>query len=255
MPVGVRCFRDLITAPYGAPSVEEIAETLWTDDAVTPLVLRAAASPATTTGTGWADKLATNAVGDFVSSLVPLSAAARVFDAAVRVNLDGINSISFPYRSGDISSSAVPWVAQGAPIPVGQFALTSATLGPMHKLAIITALTRECAEHAAGEAVLTQLLRENAALALDASLFSNAAATADRPPGLLAGITPLTAASNGDDAAMSSDLSALANAISDDTAGLAYVMHPAQANTARLRRGTTFPSDIPVWPSPAASSC
>jgi hypothetical protein len=233
--------------PYRDASVEEIARGLWATDMVTPLVLRAASSPATTTTSTWAGSLASSAVGDFISSLVPFSAAARLFNVAPRVSLDGVNSITFPRRSGPIDPAAVPWIAQGAPIPVTQLILTSVQVGPACKLCIAVSMTRETAEHGSGEAVLTTLLRENAALALDASLFSNAAATADRPAGLLNGISALTAAPNGDDAAMAADLSALANAISDDGVGLAFVAHPGQAHTMRLRRGTTFPADIPIW--------
>jgi hypothetical protein len=237
--------------PYhGGPPAEEIAKALWNHDDVTPMVLRAVSSPATTTTSTWAANLAQTAVGDFISSLVPLSAASSLFSVAPKISLDGINSISFPSRSGPIDPAAVVWVAQGAAIPVGQMALTSVTLGPTHKLAIITAMTRETAEHSSGETVLTTLLKESAALALDASLFSTTAGTADRPAGLLAGISALTASASTDlDVAMAADLAALANAISDDTAGIAIVGHPAQINAIRLRRGSTFPADIPIWPS------
>ena len=43
------------------------------------------------------------------------------------------------------------------------------------------------------------------------------------------------------------DLALLASAIGDNTSGLAYVMHPAQAAAVRLRRSTAFPADIPIW--------
>ena len=95
--------------------------------------------------------------------------------------------------------------------------------------------------------MLTTLLRENAALALDASLFCATAATADRPAGILAGVSALTATAGGGDAAMDADLALLASAIGDNTSGLAYVMHPAQAAAVRLRRSTAFPADIPIW--------
>src|SRR5262249_7106260 len=159
--------------PYSSPPVEDIARNLWAGDHLVPAVLRAVSNPATTTATGWPDQLASPAaVGDFVSSLAPLSAAARVFDAAPRVSLDGIASISLPHRSGAIASSAVPWIAD---------------------LAILTALTRECAEHGSGETVLATMLRENAALALDASLFSTTASSTVRPAGILNGVSALTA--------------------------------------------------------------
>lgn len=238
------------TLPFSGTSVDDIIRTSWTEGAdITGLILRGVSSPATSTNSTWAASLATSAVSDFVSSLGPISAGAKLLDAAVRVDLTGINSISFPSRSGAIDPAAVQWVVEGAPIPVGQFAVTSATLGPMRKLGILTALTRETAEHGSGETILTTLLRESAALALDTSLFSNVAASSSRPAGLLNGVSALPAAANGDDAAMSSDLTALANAISDESTGIAFVMHPGQAFAARLRRGTTFPADIPIWPT------
>jgi capsid protein len=235
--------------PYSGISLEQTVRGLWPEGAdVTLAVLKGATNPATTTTSGWASQLAGSAVNDFVASLTPLSAAAKLFEVAPRASLAGVNTLAIPYRSGAISASAVPWVGEGQPIPVGQFTTTSATLGPAHKLAVLAGMTRELAEHGSGEAVLTQMLRENAALALDASLFSNAAATADRPAGLLAGITPLTAATAGD-SAMDTDLAALANVIADDGIGLAYVAHPAQAAAIKLRRGSMFPTDIQVWAS------
>ena len=55
--------------------------------AINPHETRAAVGPATTTGSGWADKLAPTVVGDFIASLQPLSAGARLLAAAPRVDL------------------------------------------------------------------------------------------------------------------------------------------------------------------------
>ena len=228
-------------------SAERIARALWKHDDTTPMILRGATSPATTTTSGWASQLAVSAVGDFVTSLEPISAGAKLLDAAVRVDLTGVNSISFPARSGPIDPDDVTWVAEGAPIPVSQFSIASATLGPMHRLAVIVTMTRESAEHGSGETVLTTLLRENAALALDASLFSPRPRRPIGRPDSSPAFRRYTAAAAGDDAAMAADLAALASAIGDNTSGLAFVMHPAQAAAVRLRQGTAFPADIPIW--------
>jgi len=238
--------RRALDPSHGTASADDIARTLW-GDGVSDVIAKAASQPAMTTGT-WGTSLATAGVADFVSSLVPFSAAARLFDVAPRASLAGVNTVSIPYRSGAIAAADVPWIAQGSPVPFAQFTLTSVTLGPTHKLGIGVALTRETAESSSGEAVLTTMLKENAALSLDASLFSNTAGTTDRPAGILAGITATTAAAAGADA-MGNDLANLANVIADDGAGLAYVAHPAQANAIRLRLGGYFPSDIPVWPT------
>ena len=46
---------------------------------------------------------------------------------------------------------------------------------------------------------------------------------------------------------MDDDLAALAAAIAPVTSGLAFVMNPRQANAVKLRRGTIWPTDVPIW--------
>jgi hypothetical protein len=215
--------------------------------ALNPAETRAAQVPATTTGSGWADKLSTTVVSDFIASLVPLSAGARLLEAAPKVDLSGVGSILFPRRSGAISATAVPWVTEGDPAPVLQFVLDAATLDSAKKLIGIVVLTRELFEHSAANVVMKRLLAENVSAALDASLFSNVAATTARPAGILNGVSGLTAATAGA-GAMVTDLSALAKAIAPVTTGLVFVAHPAQAAMINLNRGVTFPN-VEVWPT------
>jgi hypothetical protein len=215
--------------------------------AINPAETRAATGPATTTGSGWAAPLAPTVVSDFMASLVPLSAGARLLEAAPRVSLDGVGALLFPRRSGAISATAVPWVVEGDPAPVLQFVLEAATLGPAGKLIAIVVMTRELMEHSAANVVMRRLLAENVSAALDASLFSNVAATTARPAGILNGVAALTAATAGA-GAMSTDLNALAKAIAPVTTGLVFVAHPAQAAAINLNRGVTFPN-IEVWPT------
>jgi hypothetical protein len=215
--------------------------------ALNPAETRAAAVPATTTGATWAAPLAPTAVGDFIASLVPLSAGARLLTAAPRVDLSGVGSLLFPRRSGAISATAVPWVAEGDPAPVLQFVLESVPLNSATKLVAICVLTRELFEHSAANRVMRVLLAENVAAALDASLFSNVASSTSRPAGILNGVAALTAATAGA-GAMSTDLNALAKAIAPVTTGLVFVAHPAQAAAINLNRGVTFPN-VEVWPT------
>jgi hypothetical protein len=214
---------------------------------VFPLETRSAVVPASTTGSGWADKLAPTVVSDFMASLVPLSAGARLLEAAPRVSLDGANSLLFPRRSGAISATAVSWVAEGDPAPVLQFVLESATLDSSKKLVAVCVLTRELMEHSSANVVMRRLLAENVAAALDASLFSNVASSTSRPAGILNGVAALTAATAGA-GAMATDLSALAKAIAPVTTGLVFVAHPAQAAMINLNRGVTYPN-VEVWPT------
>jgi hypothetical protein len=227
-------------------SAEAFAKQRW-GDGVTELIIRGATMPATIADADWAGAVAPTAVGDFISSLSALSAAARLFDAAPRASLDGVQQLHYPRRLGAIDPSKVPWVGELGAIPVLPFVVEPATLGPPKKLAAIAVATRELIEGSNGEQVIRQLVRENAALSLDASLFSNLPATAARPAGIMNGVAPLTPTAGSD--AMMADLGMLAVEIGSVTAGLAYVAHPSQASAIKLGRGTLWPADVPVWPT------
>ena len=71
-------------------SVEKVVSDRWSDDQVTPIILRAAVDPASIAVSGWAGILATQATGDYVGTLAPTSAASAVFARAFRADLDGM---------------------------------------------------------------------------------------------------------------------------------------------------------------------
>ena len=114
--------------PTKAPEAAAVADRRW-NDGVTELVLRGAAVPATTTAPSWAGVLAQEAVGDFVASLEPLSAGAKLLNACPRVSFDRMAMISFPRRDGP-TAPVGHWVAEGTPIPNPKFSLQAALLGP-----------------------------------------------------------------------------------------------------------------------------
>lgn len=236
----------------GGASPENFIRDYWpNDNDTTLLLLRAAVSPATMTDAATA-ALLPNITGDFIASLATYSAAAQLFNAATQVSLDGISSVLMPQRSGPINAAQVPWVTEAGPLPVAQFALSNTVvLGPTKKMACLLVLTNELAQRSNAEEVFSTMLRETAALQLDASVFSTTAATTAKPAGILNGVTPLTAATGGGDAAMLTDLAALAGAVGAKTTGLAYIAHPAQASAINVRRGTLF--DLPVWPTLAVA--
>jgi hypothetical protein len=66
--------------------------------------------------------LARPATGDFVASLAPITAGAKLLEQAPRVTLDGYRQINIPQRVGAIAPDQVAWVAEGKSIPVAQFA-------------------------------------------------------------------------------------------------------------------------------------
>jgi hypothetical protein len=226
---------------------EAIAKRLWPNDKATPLLLRAAINPTSTTN---ASALAVDTAADFVGALAPISAAAKLIALGMRVSLDGINSVSIPRRQGGKPATAVGWVTQGAPIPVKQYTLDHATLGPTCKLALLVGVTRELAEYADGDSVIMTLVREDLAASLDASIFSNAAAVAGtRPAGLFVGATVIGGAAAGADA-MATDLEKLAGAVLDAGGSeVVFIASPKQAAAIQLRMLT--PNPPRVWSCPA----
>jgi hypothetical protein len=247
-PRGIHVERAIIAAAKAAVDAtktgpENTAKKLWPNDPVTPLLLRAATSPTSTTS---ASALAINTALDFVSALAPLSAAARLIDAGMRVSLAGRNSVSFPRRVGGKAASNVAWIAQGSPIPVKQFALDASTLGPTCKLALLVGLTRELVEYTSGQDTVSTLMREDFAASLDATMFS-ATTGANQPNGLLVGVTPLTAEPTLPDA-MLLDFEKLAGAVLNaGGTSVVYIASPRQAASAGLRLLT----DATIWPCPA----
>jgi hypothetical protein len=211
-------------------SAEDAARQLFGDDKVTDIVLRAATSPAMVGTSGWASQLAQTAVADFVVGLAPLSAAAELIRRALKVNLDGVGSVTIPQRK-IVAGDAGGFVGEGQPITTRQLnVLGGPSLSP-YKFATIVGFTRELSERADFENVARQMLNEAAALALDAALFSTAAGSTIRPRGLLNGVTPLVATTGGGFAAFQADLVALVDAIVTAGAGKQIVLfaNPRQA--------------------------
>ncbi|MCK1533154.1 MULTISPECIES: hypothetical protein [unclassified Bradyrhizobium] len=241
--------RRAVDDPLHLSSAIEIAKRLYPDDKpVLTLLTRGAVSPATLASSGWAGLVAANAVGDFLDSLKPSSAAARLIAAGTNVSLDGISSITFPRRSGQPTNNA-SWVVEGAPIKIVNYTLAGGQLGPVRKLAIGAAVTREVATFAGGEAVVSTLLREDASVSLDTSMFDTTAASTARPAGLLNGVTPITATAGGGDEAMIADLQNLSDALTDAGGSGAYVFiaNNKLATSAALRLRN--PDAFTLWPS------
>jgi hypothetical protein len=127
-------------------------------------------------------------------TLGQIDPAPKVIQRGVRVSLAGYNTVSIPHRASGIPDANLQWIGPpGSPIPWKSYSLSAATLGPAHKLAVGAGVTREMIEHGNGQEVVAQLLKEDASLSLDASMFSTAAASASRPAGLLFGLTPIVA--------------------------------------------------------------
>lgn len=211
LPVG-NTFTRLLTARVLAKIMGEtpveIALRLWPSDRVTTAIVeRAAVVPASTTVTGWAAELVQRLVVDTLASLGPVSAAAQLMRAGTVLMFDGRGLISIPGFIATANDAA--WVAEGAPIPVQQFAVTPGTLNP-HKIASIAVLTAEMIASSNAERMIGDTLIRAAGLALDAVMFDANPATPERPAGLRSGIATATPNPNADPyEAMIGDISGL----------------------------------------------
>jgi hypothetical protein len=242
------CYALLRNDFYNEPA-EEFINSRWPSDEVTSIVLRAAQSPSKTTDANMS-ALLTHVVGDFVTSLAPISAAAKLFDIALQANLDDISSVVLPRRVGPINSNQAQWIDEGNPILVPVIPLEGVLLGPMKKLGSLIVFTQELAEHSSNaEEVFRTLLIETVSVQLDASVLSNLAATTARPAGILNGVAPIAGSTD-----MAADLGKLAGAIGNVTSNLAFVGHPNQINAIRMKYGSNWSADILLIPTIGVAS-
>jgi hypothetical protein len=226
---------------------EQVAREKWPGDERTLAVVKATTSPAAVGTSGWASQLAPAALADFLGSLQPQSAAAKLVAAGTQLSLNGVASLGIPQRS-TVPATDAAWVSETGAIPVRQSTVAETFLGPAKKLAAIAVLSRETAEHSSGESVISAILSEDISASLDATLFSNLAATSARPAGLLNGVSAAaTATTGGGEAALRGDLDALAGAVANSGGvdGIVFIASPAYALRTSLYRTTT--QGLNIW--------
>jgi hypothetical protein len=221
-----------------ASTPEALARERWPLDEDVQLLLRAATVPRDMTNAA-----ALVAIGQAVlPMLAPYSAASKLFSAALSVTLGPEGAIMIP----GFSSANVGFVADGAAKPVVQPASSSARLDP-HKLAGIAVATDELLALASAETLIQAMLAESAGPALDAVVFSTAAATPAAPAGLLHGITPLTASAAPEFFdALAADVAAVIGAIAPVAGAgrVAFAMNPTQYFGVLLRTYNSMQNDV-----------
>jgi hypothetical protein len=210
------------------------------NDNIGGLVLRAPTAPLKTSD---ATALTQTAL-HFVASLQPTSAAAEVFARSLQVSLDGYGQVNVPGITVPLSA----WIGEAAPIAVQQATKSTGAVLTPFKLGMILTLTGELYRSSNAENVFRQTLVESAGATLDSVFFSSNAGVADQqPPGILNGISALTATAAGA-GAMSGDLGQIATALAP-VAGAGppvIVASPAQAmaiDVAAVRPGTVYASN------------
>jgi hypothetical protein len=214
-----------------------VATGMWPSDRITAEILeRASSAPAMTGVAGWAAELTQRLVSDAISIMSGVSAGAEVLRRCLMLALDR-NGFLVPGLVVDATGAS--FVAEGDPIPVHNLATTPGSI-PFTKLASIAVLTREMVESSNAEALIGNALGRAAGLALDAVLFSSAAATSAAPAGLRNGIGALTASVNTDPfAAVFEDMATLFNAVGQVGGAGPFVLvaGPGRAITFSMRVG------------------
>jgi HK97 family phage major capsid protein len=185
-----------------------VARAAWPGDRQTlDFVTRAASTPATTTGTGWAAEIAHTVVEDLLVSLGPASAGSELLRRGTVLTFDGAAKLSVPSLVAAATNAG--FVGQLAPIPVRQLSVNAGASLEPHKFATIVTLSREMIDSSNAEQLVRLALVDSLAAALDVALFGTTAGDATRPPGLLYGVTPITAKTGGGFSAVWADIAAV----------------------------------------------
>jgi hypothetical protein len=223
--------------------VVELARRNWPDDPIPDIILRAPSQAASVGTPAWAGVLAQTALA-FVTALTPLSAGAALFQLCLQLSFDSAGKILVP----SVALPLADFVGEAQAIPALQGTSTTGADVEPAKFGVIVALSRELYENAGAVNLIQAALVESAAPSLDRRLFDSNPAVAElRPAGLLNGIVALPASAATDlQQAMISDLSALANAVSQraGNADLIYIMAPRQAIAASFALPKPLPYPI-----------
>jgi hypothetical protein len=226
---------------------ERTAAELYPGDKAVPIILRAASSPNTLAGSALAGyEQADPAI------LAPASASAQLIGAGLRVDLAGRGLVHLPAYLIS-AADAGSFVQEGNPIPVRQIAFTPGPMLEPRKFAVITTFVREISEHSNLEQIIREALTRASALAFDAAIFSNTAADASRPAGILNGISSIASAGGTGQSALIGDISTIIAGFAAKGGTVpTFVGEPG--TMARLRLWAPPLFDYPIWSSSAVAT-
>jgi HK97 family phage major capsid protein len=217
--------------------------------AVLSVITKAAAIPADTVTSGWADKLVVTSIQDFFDALMPNSVYPPLAAKGGKFSFGRAGIVTMPTRSST-PTIAGSFVAQGAPIPVRQGAFASISFTPK-KMGVISTMTRDIAEHStpAIDALIRQAIIEDTNVAIDSILLDATAADTTRPAGLRNGVAATTATAGGAIAALIGDIRGLTSALITGTKGNlrspVWIMNPGDVLAASLLQATAGGGEFP----------
>jgi hypothetical protein len=238
-----------LNRPEQADAIERSDETvrrILTTPVMRPTIDKADQTIGTTTGSHWADDLVASTVGEFFASVAPFGAGAKLIAAGERVAMGAFDSVAFPFA--DCQPGAAPWIAEGDPISVKNFAFDQAQLGPAKKLGVIIPFSKELVKRSAGRRIFDRILREYAAHAIDLAIFNSSAGTSAAHAGIFYGATAV--ATSGD---IKADVATLLTSIADNGAGGNAAIVGAPREIMQIK--TRLPQlTIPCWATRAMAA-
>ena len=238
----VRAATAMALASKNRQRPDAILGKAWPDDSVAPRILKAAQTP--TTSTGFPAMQAMRVL----PMLAPQAASARLLGLASSVDLAHVATVRVPYI-GATGRPVVPFIEEAKPMPVVDLTTSGIVVGPVKKLLIGSALTNEV-QNSSGDVASTIIggaLSASAEQSMDALLFSNAAATAAAPAGLLDGVTAIPSAATQGAQGIADDLALLAQAIADsgiNADDMIIVTTAAPATKLRVLASLKFSNEV-----------
>jgi hypothetical protein len=213
------------------PDAGDVLRTNWPDDTRAGIILQRGAVEPTKLSA-----LSGNSVTRLML-LAPQSAAVKLFELAIKIDLSGVSQFSFPLAS---SFAEATFIEEAMPIPVGDGSFAGMPLGPVRKVALICALSNEL-ERASGDVasiIISHCLEIAIGNGLAKVLFSADPASVIAPAGLLNGATTIAGSAD-----MAQDLGALVGSIAAagiDTESVVFVAAAEQAMAIKLGAGPLF---------------
>jgi hypothetical protein len=240
-----------LTQRLGREDQIKIAGERFPGDARLRTVIRAASEPPTDLSN--APALARMGV-DYVESLQPISAAARLFRASeMMLAFDRNTAIMVPDVFG-VDEGPPAWVASGQPAPVGELTANATILEP-RKLEFIITVTREMLLGSNAEKLIGDALRTKIAFDLDKTVFDALPESAARPAGLRSYNARLGESNwtSGNDNAMLADVGTLMAAAEAIAGGSEFYFIARSRRIAAMRQlYKQVPPNLVLLPSSAS---
>jgi hypothetical protein len=232
--------------------IEKVVRDLYgPGDEVTPIILRAATAPATTTTQGWASELAGTSVLDMLLGIGPAYASTALIPLVMSTEFPpGAASVTAPSMVV-AAADAGGFVAEGEAIPVKQQNFLTSPVLQMRKMAVINVFTRDVYEKTRLPSVVPQVLNEAFGLLLDSKMLGTQTDDGVTPAGVLAGLSTEGATAGGGAGAVAGDVTKLVKKLGDNGGGrnVVFIAAPQQAAALKAWAGPKF--DYPILASTA----